>query len=80
MNSAMRKTAAPTIGGMSRPPVEATASMPPAMGAGKPDRFISGMVTMPVPTTLATALPEIEPNSIEPNTAILPAPPRWRDR
>src|SRR6476646_1656473 len=34
------------------------------------------MVTMPTASTLATALPEIIPNSAEPNTAILAAPPR----
>ena len=33
---------------------------------------------MPVATTLATALPEIEPNRNEPSTAILAAPPRNR--
>ena len=37
-----------------------------------------GMVTMPTASTLLTALPEIMPNSPEPTTAILPAPPRKR--
>ena len=35
-----------------------------------------GMVTMPTASTLLTALPEIMPNSAEPTTAILAAPPR----
>ena len=52
--------------------------MAAALCAGTPARFISGMVTMPVATTLATALPEIEPNRQEPSTAILAAPPRKR--
>ncbi len=65
-------------GGINCPPVEATASMAAALCAGMPARFISGMVTMPVATTLATALPEIEPNRQEPSTAILAAPPRNR--
>lgn len=43
---------------------------------GKPERFISGIVTMPTPATLATALPEIMPNRPEPTTAILAEPPR----
>ena len=33
---------------------------------------------MPTATTLLTAAPEIMPNSAEPNTAILAAPPRKR--
>ena len=37
-----------------------------------------GMVTMPTASTLLTALPEIMPNSAEPTTAILAAPPRKR--
>ena len=36
------------------------------------------MVTTPVATTLATALPEMEPNRQEATTAILAAPPRKR--
>ncbi len=39
-----------------------------------------GMVTTPVATTLATALPEIEPMSPEPTTATLAGPPRMRPR
>src|SRR3990170_215298 len=39
---------------------------------------MSGMVITPVATTLATALPETEPNSAEPTTAIFAGPPRKR--
>ena len=42
----------------------------------KPDLIIAGMVTMPTASTFDTALPEIMPNSAEPTTAILAAPPR----
>jgi len=37
------------------------ASTPAARCAGRPVRFINGMVNTPVETTLATAEPEIEP-------------------
>jgi len=59
MNSAITKAAAPMIGGMICPPVEATASTPAAKCGGKPDRFISGMAIGPSTMTFATALPEI---------------------
>ena len=42
-NSAMTKAAAPIIGGMICPPVEAVASTPAAKCGGKPERFISGI-------------------------------------
>jgi hypothetical protein len=66
------------IGGMSWPPVEAEASTPAANLAGKPARFISGMVMTPVETVLATAEPEIVPVSAEPSTATKPGPPTSR--
>ena len=37
---------------------------------------MSGMVKVPVPTTLATVLPEIDPNMAEAPTAPCAAPPR----
>jgi hypothetical protein len=40
--------------------------------------FIIGMVTTPVATTLATALPEIVPNRADETTAIFADPPRNR--
>ena len=45
----MMKAAAPMIGGMSCPPVEAQASTAPAKGAEYPTRFMRGMVKIPVP-------------------------------
>ena len=72
----MMKAAAPITGGINCPPVEPTASIAAARTREKPDRAISGMVTMPTATTLLTAAPEIMPNSAEPTTAILAAPPR----
>ncbi len=72
----MMKAAAPITGGISWPPVEPTASIAAARVAAKPERDISGMVTMPTAITLLTAAPEIMPNRAEPTTAILAAPPR----
>ncbi len=63
------------IGGMIWPPVEATASTAPANSGLKPVRFIKGMLIWPVTMTLATAEPEIAPNSDELTTATLPGPP-----
>jgi len=66
------------IGGMSCPPVEAEASTPAAKRGGKPASFISGMVTDPVDTVLATVDPEIVPVSPEAKTATRPGPPASR--
>ena len=74
----MRNAAAPITGGMICPPLDATASMAAAMWAGKPVRFISGMVIAPSTTTLATALPETVPNSADETTETLAGPPRYR--
>ena len=71
----MTKAAAPMIGGMICPPVEATASTAPANSGRKPVRFISGMLICPVTMTLATALPEMVPNRLDETTATLPGPP-----
>ena len=57
------------IGGISWPPVEATASTAAANGGRKPVRFISGMVIGPSTITFATALPETVPNNDELTTA-----------
>ena len=75
MNSAITKAAAPMIGGMICPPVEATASTPAAKCGLNPVRFISGMVIGPSTITLATAEPEMVPNRLELNTDTLPGPP-----
>jgi len=74
----MRKAAAPITGGMIWPPVEDTASTPPAVSAVYPAFFMFGMVMMPVDMTFATALPEMVPKSAEATTSTLPVPPRKR--
>ena len=71
----MMNAPAPMIGGISWPPVEAAASTPPANLGLNPIRFIMGMVMEPVPTVLATALPETDPMMPEAKTAILAGPP-----
>ena len=72
--STIRKAAAPMIGGMSWPLVEAATSTAPAFSAGKPTRFINGMVKVPVVTTLAMEEPEISP------VGRRPPPPPWPAR
>jgi hypothetical protein len=67
--SAMRKATTPITGGMICPPVEAAASTPPAKLGLKPIFLDDGMVNTPVETTLATAVPESEPNRAEAATA-----------
>jgi hypothetical protein len=74
----MMKAPAPMMGGMSCPPVEAAASTPPANFGENPTFFIMGIVMDPVPTVLATALPEIDPMRPLPNTAIFAGPPTDR--
>ena len=74
----MMKAAAPITGGINWPPVEPTDSIAAARYGVKPDLIMAGMVTMPTASTFDTALPEIMPNSAEPTTAILAAPPRNR--
>ena len=66
------------IGGINWPPVEALASTAPAKGAGKPARFIMGMVMTPVEAVLATALPLMVPVKPEDITATNQGPPCTR--
>ena len=75
MNSAMMKAAAPMIGGMSWPLVEAATSMAPAFTAGMPIRRMTGMVKVPVVTTLAIDEPEIMPVMPDARIAALAGPP-----
>ncbi len=63
-------------GGVSWPLVELATSTAPAFSAGKPMRFISGMVKVPVVTVLAMDEPEIMPVIIDDSTAALAGPPR----
>ncbi len=74
----MTKAPAPMIGGINWPPVDAAASTPAANCAGKPARFIIGMVMTPVETVLAIAEPEMVPVSPEAITATSPGPPITR--
>ena len=63
------------MGGVSCPLVEAATSMAPALWAGKPTRFIRGMVNVPVVTTLAMEEPETTPLRPDETTAALAGPP-----
>jgi hypothetical protein len=63
-------------GGVIWPLTEEAHSMPPAFSAVKPTFFISGMVKVPVVTTLAMDEPEIIPVIAEETTAALAGPPR----
>jgi hypothetical protein len=61
--------------------VEAATSTAPALLAGKPTRFISGIVNVPVVTTLAIEEPEIKPLKPEETTAAFAGPPRiWPNK
>ena len=72
----MRNAAAPIIGGIIWPPVDATASMAPATLREYPPSRMRGIVITPVDATLDTALPEIEPKRPDATTAIFADPPR----
>ena len=72
----MMKAAAPRIGGVICPPVEATDSTAAEKRGEYPVLIIIGMVNVPEATTLAEELPEIIPNSALPMTATLAGPPR----
>ena len=63
-------------GGMIWPFTELATSTAPACSLEKPTRFISGIVKVPVVTTLAMDEPEIRPVAAEPTTAALAGPPR----
>ena len=76
--SAITRAAAPMIGGMIWPPLDAVASIPPAKAGLKPRCLISGIVKVPVPTMLATVLPDIVPNRLEATMAAWAGPPRVR--
>src|SRR5690625_6792721 len=56
--SIMIKAAAPIIGGIICPPVEAEASVPAANSGLNPDFFIIGIVNEPEATVLSTELPD----------------------
>ena len=60
--------------------VEEWASTLAARWAGKPERFMAGMVNTPVVATLPGPEPEREPMYVEPMMATKPAPPRRRPK
>ena len=73
--SAIRNAAAPIIGGIICPPVEAAASTAAANSGLYPIRFIIGMVKLPEPTVFATELPVIVPCKALEITATFAGPP-----
>src|SRR5690606_1666156 len=75
VNSAIKNAAAPMMGGIIWPPVDAAASTAAANSGLYPRRFIIGMVKLPEPTVLATELPEMVPSRALVMTATLAGPP-----
>src|SRR5699024_11067958 len=75
--SAIINAAAPIIGGVIIPPVEATASTAPACLGLKPTFFIKGIVKVPVVATLATGDPDNIPINPLETTAVLAGPPLY---
>ena len=74
--STIRKAAAPITGGMIWPLTDEATSTAPPFSAEKPTFFISGMVNVPVVTTLAMEEPEIRPVIADDTTAAFAGPPR----
>src|SRR5690554_3916225 len=74
-NSTIINAAAPIIGGINCPPVEAAASVAPANSGLYPTLFIKGIVTEPVPTVFATELPDTVPWAALAITAAFAGPP-----
>ncbi len=71
----MMNAAAPMIGGMNWPPVDAVASVAPATCGLNPAFFMIGIVKDPEATVLATEDPEIMPCRPLAATAALAGPP-----
>lgn len=68
---------APITGGMTVPPVDAAASIPPATAGRYPVRIIMGIVIFPVIATLADAEPEmLAVIKLAPTAAFAPPPAR----
>ena len=63
-------------GGMICPLTDDATSTAPAFSPEKPTRFISGIVKVPVVTTLAIEDPEIKPVMADDRTAAFAGPPR----
>ena len=71
----MRNAAAPMIGGMICPPVEAAASTAAANSGRYPIFFIIGIVMDPDPTVFATEEPDAIPSRADATTATFAGPP-----
>src|SRR5699024_5625280 len=74
-NSIIRNAAAPIIGGIICPPVDAAAATAPAKFFLYPSRFIIGIVYEPVVTGFATELADIVPFKAREQIAALAGPP-----
>ena len=64
------------MGGINCPFVEAATSIAPALTAGKPILRITGMVKVPVVTTLAMEEPEMVPVKPDAKMEAFAGPPR----
>ena len=73
----MMKAVAPMTGGASTAPVEAQASIAPAVDGLKPVFFMAGIVIVPVVSTFEITEPLIEPSRPDEKIATLAAPPRY---
>ncbi len=74
----VRKTTPVMTGGMMEGPVDATASIAPAICAGYPARFIIEIVRVPTVATLLMGPPVTMPMKPLPITANFAGPPRVR--
>ena len=75
--TAIKKAAAPIIGGINCPIVEPATSTAPACSGLNPVLFISGIVNVPVVTVFAIELPLIIPVNPEATIAALAGPPLY---
>ena len=73
----MINAAAPMIGGIIWPFVDAATSIAPALTAVSPVSRITGMVNTPVVTTLAIEDPEMSPVIPDARIAAFAGPPRY---
>ena len=71
------KAAAPRIGGVICPPVDAVASTAPEKCGGYPTFFIAGIVKDPVVTVFAIEDPDIVPRNAEEKIATFAGPPEY---
>src|SRR3989304_10640713 len=79
-NSAMRKAAAPSVGGESSAPIPAALRMAPPVSALYPAFFKSGHATDPSITVVATPLPDTVPSRKPASVTVRPGPAPDRER